>query len=354
MKKKIISFTLSVVMLFTAIPLLSGCSNGIGGSNINAELVKDLALEQSDIDYVTKPFETVSKVINELNSKNEVTNEDIEGYCEQIIDAFSPSKDTDSESEENENTVTPAQYLLNKAVDLGRDSEEYNKWSSELIALASDEVNFSFISLHITFSKAGSSYVSKMPIQYFNSTIELVNSFSEFLYNKEVISEEELNKIAVKNIRTSYKENVIIASYAIVNSAIKCEDICILTQKVWRNSIHQEHDSETDKFTMKDGIFYEDFNDALNSLADDSTYKSDVDLVKAAQDTILEMIKYLKDTPEEFSDEYASLKELYSAYQSLSKLAVNPTGSYNSYSDSYTQADTEVGKCYDNMRLYID
>ncbi|MGN0611782.1 MAG: hypothetical protein ACI4JI_08365 [Ruminiclostridium sp.] len=354
MKKKIISFTLSVVMLFTAIPLLSGCSNGIGGSNINAELVKDLALEQSDIDYITKPFEIVSKVINELNSKNEVTNEDIEGYCEQIIDAFSPSKDTDSESEENENTSTPAQYLLNKAVAIGRDSEEYNKWGDELRCLALDQLNFSMISFNITMSKV-SSFVSKMPIQYFNSTIELVNSFSEFLYNKEVISEEELNKIAVKNIKTSYKDNVIIASYAIVNSAIECEDICILTQKVWRNSIHQEHDSETDKFTTKDGyFFYDDFNDALNNLADDSTYKSDVDSVKEAQDTILEMMKYLKDTPEEFSDEYASLKELYSAYQSLSQLAVNPTGSYNSYSDSYTQADTEVGKCYDNMRLYID
>lgn len=50
----------------------------------------------------------------------------------------------------------------------------------------------------------------------------------------------------------------------------------------------------------------------------------------------------MKDVPEEFSSTYDDLKQLYSAYQTFSGLAVNSSGSYNSYSDSVEKLPTKL------------
>lgn len=51
--------------------------------------------------------------------------------------------------------------------------------------------------------------------------------------------------------------------------------------KVWHNSIYKEHDTETDAFTMENGsYFYDDFNDALKNLYNDTTYNSDISSIK--------------------------------------------------------------------------
>ena len=80
MKKRIISMAMSVVVAISALPLFSSCSGGIGGTNINQELVKDFELNQSDIEILVKPFEVANQARNELNSKNEITNDDLEDF----------------------------------------------------------------------------------------------------------------------------------------------------------------------------------------------------------------------------------------------------------------------------------
>lgn len=82
MKKRIISMAMSVVVAISALPLFSSCSGGIGGTNINQELVKDFELNQSDIEILVKPFEVANQARNELNSKNEITNDDLEDFNE--------------------------------------------------------------------------------------------------------------------------------------------------------------------------------------------------------------------------------------------------------------------------------
>ena len=77
MKKRIISMAMSVVVAISALPLLSSCSGGIGGTNINQELVKNLELDQNDISILVKPFEVIDIARNELNSKSNITNEDL-------------------------------------------------------------------------------------------------------------------------------------------------------------------------------------------------------------------------------------------------------------------------------------
>ena len=78
MKKRIISMAMSVVVAISALPLFSSCSGGIGGTNINQELVKNLELDQNDISILVKPFEVIGIARNELNSKSNITNEDLQ------------------------------------------------------------------------------------------------------------------------------------------------------------------------------------------------------------------------------------------------------------------------------------
>ena len=106
---------------------------------------------------------------------------------------------------------------------------------------------------------------------------------------------------------------------------------------------------------MENGTyFYDDFNDALNNLYNDGAFQSDISLLEADQKEITEIVKIMKDAPEEFSSTYDDLKQLYSAYQTFSGLAVNSSGSYNSYSDSVEKATDEVIKYYNNLKLYLD
>lgn len=94
MKKRIISMAMSVVVAISALPLFSSCSGGIGGTNINQELVKNLELDQNDISILVKPFEVIGIARNELNSKSNITNEDLQNFSNTIYDAFTVQKIT--------------------------------------------------------------------------------------------------------------------------------------------------------------------------------------------------------------------------------------------------------------------
>lgn len=101
MKKRIISMAMSVVVAISALPLLSSCSGGIGGTNINQELVKNLELDQNDISILVKPFEVIDIARNELNSKSNITNEDLQDFTNTIYDSLNGSTDTGSDASNN-------------------------------------------------------------------------------------------------------------------------------------------------------------------------------------------------------------------------------------------------------------
>lgn len=45
-----------------------------------------------------------------------------------------------------------------------------------------------------------------------------------------------------------------------LDSVVKAENVDNLIKSVWYNMIYKERDSETDKYTMENGKFVEDFN----------------------------------------------------------------------------------------------
>lgn len=154
--------------------------------------------------------------------------------------------------------------------------------------------------------------------------------------------------------RAAYETNLETASYTMLLGAIEAEDAGNLIKKVWYNSIYEEYDSETNKYTRPNGYFLSDFNDALGNLFADSEFRATISSIERNQDTVSGLMKKLKNPPEEYEDAYEAIKDLYDAYTKLTNLATNPSGNLRTFSDNFTDADTETVNCYEALQMYID
>ena len=132
------------------------------------------------------------------------------------------------------------------------------------------------------------------------------------------------------------------------------EDCGNLIKNVWYNAIYKEKDDETDKYTRPKGYFVSDFNEALGNLFSDTSFKSKISSIEDSQKTVSSLMKELKNPPEEYKEAYEAISKFYDAYISLTNLATNPTGSLQSFSTNFNDADTETLNCYNAMKLYLE
>ena len=117
-------------------------------------------------------------------------------------------------------------------------------------------------------------------------------------------------------------------------SVSKAEELLNLTYKVWYNTIYEESDSETDKYTQIDGKWVDDFNVAIERLYLDDEIASGIKSMEYAQERIEKDVKELKDIPDEYEKSYETILELYNAYQKIIDLARNPKGNLKSFGES--------------------
>ncbi len=54
---------------------------------------------------------------------------------------------------------------------------------------------------------------------------------------------------------------------------------------------------------------------------------------------VTQLMKELSDPPEKYREQYYDLKNLYGAYNELVLLVLNPTGTLNSFTDDFNEAD---------------
>ena len=151
----------------------------------------------------------------------------------------------------------------------------------------------------------------------------------------------------------AYQFSLNMVAYDIYDSAVKAEDICVLVGKVWYNSIRKISDSETDPFTRPYGYFFDDFNDALDCLMSDADFMEKQYSLQGDQLVIETCMQLLQNPPQEYTEAYRDAKNLYNAYLQLRELALNPEGSYNSFTDTYSKVDVEVMNCYNIVKLYL-
>lgn len=126
-----------------------------------------------------------------------------------------------------------------------------------------------------------------------------------------------------------------------------------LIHDVWYNTINKKTNAKTDKYTKtKYGGFNKDFNDSLSNLFSDTEFKIKINDIKENQKQVASLMKKLKNPPEEYTDAYDALKNLYEAYCDITECAVNPSGSLSSYTSDFNAADSDFIKYYKAVAVY--
>ena len=140
----------------------------------------------------------------------------------------------------------------------------------------------------------------------------------------------------------------------IQNYAEDAYDAAAVQASVWHNSIYQERDASTDPYTMEDGVFLEDFNDALGKLYGDSNFQSETAFIDSDRKNVAEGMSRLKDAPEGYEDAYEALKAYYDAYIQLTNLTLNSAGyTYSDFNSELGSLDRELDTCYLTVVAYI-
>lgn len=163
-----------------------------------------------------------------------------------------------------------------------------------------------------------------------------------------------VNQYQKKKAVEEYADNLESATYSMLSGASDAESCGNLIKQVWYNSIYEERDDETDKYTRPNDYFVSDFNDALGNLFSDTSFQSKISSIEDNQKMVNSLMKELKNPPEEYKDAYESISQLYDAYLSITNLATDPTGSLQTFSDNFNDADSETINCYNAMKLYLD
>lgn len=167
-------------------------------------------------------------------------------------------------------------------------------------------------------------------------------------YQRKKAAEEYAQRVE------EYSSNLELATYTMLTGASNAESTANLIKQVWYNAIYKETDDDTDKYTRPKGSFVSDFNDALGNLFADSSFSSKISSIEDNQDTVNALMKQLKNPPEEYKDAYDAVSELYDAYISLTNCATDPSGSLQTYSSTFSDADTNTLNAYKAMQLYLD
>ena len=151
-----------------------------------------------------------------------------------------------------------------------------------------------------------------------------------------------------------YYDNLENAAYKMIDGAANAESAGNLITDVWYNAIMNEYDDDTDKFTLKDGQFVDDFNDALENLFADEAFLENIYEIRDNQDEVLYLMKQLKSPPAKYKEVYSVLKEYYGNYLSMTNMVISPSGSFQSFSDDLTQADKATASSFDKIKLYLN
>lgn len=167
-------------------------------------------------------------------------------------------------------------------------------------------------------------------------------------YQKKKAAEEYAQRIE------EYSDNLELATMTMLSGASDAETSGNLIKQVWYNAIYEKQDDKTDKYTKPKGYFVSDFNDALGDLYADSSFSSKISSIKDNQETVNGLMKKLKNPPDEYKDAYEAISELYDAYISLTNCATDPSGSLQTYSSNFNDADSNTLNAYNAMKLYLE
>lgn len=165
---------------------------------------------------------------------------------------------------------------------------------------------------------------------------------------KAIIKEQKEVEKSASEYQAAYNKLV----FAMLDDAVLAESNGNVIIQVWQNAIWSKQDDATDKYTIVDGKFVSDFNDALSNLFNDDSFSANMAKLSANQQQIKSDMKEMVNSPEGYEEAYKALKDLYDSYLSFSNIVLNCNGSLNSFSDDFSEADKDILKKYYAAELY--
>lgn len=147
-----------------------------------------------------------------------------------------------------------------------------------------------------------------------------------------------------ENYENTFKEAVL----TMVTGASDAEDAGNLIHDVWYDSIYKNRNEEnTKKYVM------DDFNDSLSALFSDSSFKEKLSSIESNKDSVNDLMKELKNPPDEYKEAYDELKDLYDSYLNIVNIATDPSGSLQTYTSNFNSADSDVAQKIQSIQIYI-
>ncbi len=157
--------------------------------------------------------------------------------------------------------------------------------------------------------------------------------------------------ILQKAKETEYYSNMEYVSYTMLDGAVKAENAGNLIKSVWYNAIYEERDTETDNYTMKNGEFVDDFNDALSNLFADENFVNSISEIELNKSEVTDL---MKNPPKKYEEAYAVLKIYYDNYIKMTKSVISSNGSLQTFSEDFNTYDTDTVNSFEKMKLYLD
>lgn len=160
--------------------------------------------------------------------------------------------------------------------------------------------------------------------------------------------------ITQKAKESEYYSNMETVSFTMLDGAVKAETAGNLIMSVWYNAIYEKRDDQTDKYTIVNGKFVDDFNDALDNLFADKNFIDSISEIELNQSEVTELMKKLKNPPRKYEEAYSVLTIYYDNYLKMTKSVISPTGSLNTFSEDFNTYDEDTVNAYEKMKLYLD
>ena len=139
-----------------------------------------------------------------------------------------------------------------------------------------------------------------------------------------------------------------------LKSGLKAEGVCNMIEAIWTDTIYGNLNADTAEYTHSNGVVHDSFNTSLALFFVSESYKADKELIESGLSEVDKMYLSLAGPPKGCEEGYKIATTLYEQYEIVIGLAANPSGSLNSYSDAFSDADTEYANAYKKLDRYFE
>lgn len=153
----------------------------------------------------------------------------------------------------------------------------------------------------------------------------------------------------------AYIDDLLLLRITVISGGAKAEELTNLTAKVWANSIYEDSDPETDKYTRINGTgrFYDDFNKALQNLFTSPSTKLAISDIEDTQDLAKEIVGRLQSPPEGLEKSYDIASNMYASFLSFTNFAINPSGSLQTFNQERRSKSEALLSDYNKLEAVI-